>query len=125
MKSLFPLKFCGHRWLENGKTISRFMEIKEKVTKYLTLSKERKNRPVKDERFPLLLKNTKSKFFPANCEFSQSVCRDIEPFLKLFQAEKPLAVFLYSQLRELIRSLLERFCSTTCTGIECFTLQVD
>ena len=47
--------------------------------------------------------------FPAYCEFSQSVRRDIEPFLKLFQAEKPLAVFLYYQLRELIKSLLERF----------------
>ena len=109
MKSLFPLKFCGHRWLENGKAITLFMEIKEKVAKYLTLLKERKNWPAKDDRFPLLLKNTKSKIFPAYSEFSQSVCRDIEPFLKLFQAEKPLAVFLYSRLRELIRSLLERF----------------
>ena len=77
------------------------MEIKEKVAKYLTLSKEQKNWPAKDGRFPLLIKNTKSKIFPAYCEFSQSE--------KLFQAEKPLAVFLYSQPRELIRSLLERF----------------
>ena len=69
------------------------MEIREKVAKYLTLSKKRKNWPAKDERFPLLLKNTKSKVFPAYCEFSQSVCRDIEPFLKLFQAENPWQCF--------------------------------
>ena len=67
MRSLFPLKFCGHRWLENGKATTHFMEIKEKVAKYLVLSKERKNWPAKDERFPLLLKNTKSKIFPAYC----------------------------------------------------------
>ena len=85
------------------------MEIKDKIAKSVTLSKERKNWLAKDERFPLLLKNKNSKIFPAYCEFSQSVCWDIEPFVKSFQAEKPLAVFLYFQLRELIRSLLERF----------------
>ena len=26
-KSYFPLKFCGHRWLENGKAISRHLYI--------------------------------------------------------------------------------------------------
>ena len=38
-----------------------------------------------------------------------SICRDIEPFLNLFQLEKSLAVFLYTKLKELIVSLLERF----------------
>ena len=109
MKLFFPLKFCGHRWLENGKALTRFMEISEKIANYLTLLKKIKTWPPKDERFPLLLKNTKSKIFPAYCEFSLSICRDIEPFLNLFQSEKPLAVFLYTKLKELIVSLLERF----------------
>ena len=26
MTQLFPLKFCGHRWLENGKVLTRFLE---------------------------------------------------------------------------------------------------
>ena len=81
MKSFFPLKFCGHRWLENGKALTRFMEISEKIANYLTLLKERKTWPPKDERFPLLLKNTKSKIFPAHYESSSSIRRDIEPFL--------------------------------------------
>ena len=69
MKSLFPHKFCGHRWLENGKAITRFMEIKEKVARYLTLSKERKNWPEKYERFPFLPKSTKSKIFLLTVRF--------------------------------------------------------
>ena len=85
------------------------MEISEKIANYLTLSKKRKTWPPKDERLPLLLKNTKSEIFPAYCEFSLSICIDIEPFLNLFQSEKPLAVFLYTKLKELIVSLLERF----------------
>ena len=65
--------------------------------------------PAKEEIFPLLKKNIKSKIFTAYCEFSLGVCEDIEPFLKLFPSEKPLAVFLYFELRELITSLLEKF----------------
>ena len=34
--TFFPLKFCGHRWLENGKAIS------DKLVIFLVKSKERK-----------------------------------------------------------------------------------
>ena len=75
----------------------------------MTNLKESKSFPKNDERFPLLLCNTKSKIFPAYCEFSLSICRDIEPFLALIQVERPLAMFLYQKLRELILLLMEQF----------------
>ena len=31
VKSNFPLKFCGHRWLENGKALTRFLEVVDKL----------------------------------------------------------------------------------------------
>ena len=86
MKGNFPLKFCGHRWLENGKAITRFLEIIDQLSAFLVKSKGRKNFDPKDERFPLLLKNTSSKIFPAYYVFSSAICRGIEPFLTLFQA---------------------------------------
>ena len=113
MKFLFSLKFCGHRRLENGKVIIRFMEISDKVVTYMTQSNGQKICPAKGERFPLLLNNTKPIIFPANFVFSLSACRDTEPILKLFQSEKTLTVFLYSRLRELIAALLERFWDQT------------
>lgn len=82
------------------------MEISDKVGTYLAQSEEWKILPAKEEIFPLLKKKIKSKIFTAYCEFSLGVCEDIEPFLKLFPSEKPLAVFLYFELRELITSLL-------------------
>ena len=112
LKSYFPLKFVGHRWLENGKAIIRYLEIDDKLAKFLVKSQElkRRNFDSKDERRPLLLRVKQSKMFPVYCKFSLTVCRDIEPFLKLFQADRPLAVFLYSiKLMELIISLMERF----------------
>ena len=108
LKVNFPLKFCGHRWLENGKAIDRFLEVVHKLSVFFVKSKDRKNFDKKDERFPLLLKNTTSKMFPVYCEFSGAICRDIEPFMTLFQAERPLASFLYAKLKDLLYSLLER-----------------
>ena len=107
-KAYFPLKWCGHRWLENGKSIDRFLDVMSKLSVFLEKSKDRKNFDKKDERFPLLLKNTSSKLFPIYLEFSNCICRDIEPFLTLFQAERPLAVFLYAKLTEILTSFLER-----------------
>ena len=113
-KCNFPLKFCGHRWLENGKAITRFLEIIEKVSLFLKKSQEKKRRNFdkKDERFPLLLKNTSAKIYPAYLEFSNSVCRDIEPFLTFFQAERPLGVFLFTKLKDMFVCLLERIVTT-------------
>ena len=111
LKAYFPLKFAGHRWLENGKCLARYLEIYEKIGKFLKKSGEekRKNFDSKDERKPLLLRVTHSKMFPAYCEFSLSVCRHIEPFLTLFQAERPFSVFLYSKLLDLVLALMGRF----------------
>ena len=107
-KVYFPLKWCGHRWLENGKCIDRFLDVMSKLSVFLDKSKDRKNFDKKDERFPLLLKNTSSKLFSVYLEFSNSICRDIEPFMTLFQAERPLVVFLYAKLLEILTSFLER-----------------
>ena len=61
LKSDFPLKFCGHCWLENGKCTRKYtrsMDLIDKISIFLKKSKdeERKNFDAKDEHFPLLLK---------------------------------------------------------------------
>ena len=43
MKSFFPHKICGHRWLENDKTLTRFMKISEK--EQIILHYRRRERP--------------------------------------------------------------------------------
>ena len=111
LKSYFPLKFAGHRWLENGKCLERYLEIQDKIANFMKASelKNRKNFGPKDERKPLLVRVTNSLMFKVYCEFSLSICRDIEPFLTLFQAERPLCVFLFSKLVDLLTTLMQRF----------------
>ena len=59
------------------------------------------------ERFPLLLQCSSSIVFQAQCEFSLCITKEIEPFLKLFQCEKPMAVFLFAEVKTIITSPLE------------------
>ena len=48
---LFPLKFCGHRWLENSKAIIRINKISKHMVGYMDYIIEKKRMPSKDERF--------------------------------------------------------------------------
>lgn len=54
------------------------------MIKFLREYKAADKFPAKDERFPLLLQSITSSIFPAYCEFSLSVARDIEPFFDPF-----------------------------------------
>ena len=47
----FPLKFCGHRWLENGKVLTRFFKVIEMMVKILREFKAAKKFPTKTNNF--------------------------------------------------------------------------
>ena len=51
---LVPLKFCGHRWLENSKAISRILEIYPYLQTYFKCLSAEKKMPKDDERFQLV-----------------------------------------------------------------------
>ena len=42
-------------------------------------------------------------------EFTRCIINDIEPFLTIFQTERPLAVFVYEKMKELVVALMIRF----------------
>ena len=45
----------------------------------------------------------------ATLEFFLFICNEKEPFLTFFQGERPLAIFLYEKLKELLLSIMGRF----------------
>ena len=109
VKGLFPLKHVGHRWVENGKVIDQFLVVGNKFLVFLRQYEEEKKLPRDDERFPLLLESFSWCTGNAQYEFCLVVIRNIEPFLTLFQFEKPLAPFLFEKLKGLIVLILQRF----------------
>ena len=86
---LFAQKFCGHRWLENGAALKRAIEINQNLKVYFKDLKGKKNIPTNDDRF-----TTASDKLVA-LHFSLCISNEIEPYLVLFQAERPLTVFLF------------------------------
>ena len=103
---LFPLKYCGHMWLENGKVMSRLIEILQMVCKYIdSLKKVPKN----DERFTVVKEACHNPIFICILQFSLCVANNLEPFLKLFQSECPLAFFLYEKVKEIMIALMTQF----------------
>ena len=105
---LFPEKFCGHRWLENGKTLDRAIVTYSNMQSYVKWLTENKKIPKNDNRFELLIEKLGEKLFRAELEFSLYMAKIIEPFLEMFQAERPLAVFLYEELSTLFDTLLSK-----------------
>ena len=81
-KSYFPLKFCGHRWLENGKAISRYLHIHVQLRTFLVSYKRSSHQRMKDFHY-----FSSSIVSQSQCEFSLCITKDIEPFLKLFQCD--------------------------------------
>ncbi len=59
-----------------------------------------------------------------------TICRLLEPFLTLFQVERPLAPFLYQELFDIMRNLLSTFVndsiiSAITNGSRLCTIDID
>ena len=85
---LFPQKFCGHRWLENGKALKRVVQLHSYFKRYFSYLKEEKKIPPKNDRFTTILDKMGFPLHLATLEFSLFICNEIEPFLTFFQAER-------------------------------------
>ena len=108
---LFPLKYCSHRWLENLAVISRIIEVFDKLKAYVrSVQKRPYSQQPQIASFQTLKTNLERDSDATLClaklEFSKFVIDALEPFLRQFQAEKPLAVFLYENLKTILVMML-------------------
>ncbi|KAG8179991.1 hypothetical protein JTE90_007959 [Oedothorax gibbosus] len=105
----FPLKFCKHRWVENEIVLVRLLEILPDVKSYIKEIERKKLPRPNNKSFVVLQDMIKDELFPAKCNFILSVVKDIQPFLKLYQTDRPMLPFLNGDLNNLLKDLLNRF----------------
>ena len=105
---LFPLKFCGHRWLKNSPAITRLLEILPYLKKYFIWLVEHKKMPKDDNRFTHIKQKLNWCITEPMLKFSLCIMNELDPILSIFQSEKPLAPFLYGSFKDVVTSLLER-----------------
>ena len=108
--TVFPKKFVGIRWLENGAVASALLEILPNLKEFVNSVEAKKITITKGKSYEILVKDLKNmKILTARLEFFVSVARELEPFLREFQGNQPLAPMLYDKLRFIMTSLFKRF----------------
>ena len=101
---LFPMKYCGHRWFENIPVIDCIIKILPKLKVYSNeIKKDSDTKTYKS------FKAAVNVMLPIIVEFCRAFSTTMEPFLRCFQSEKPMAIFLYGKVGEIMLSLMERF----------------
>lgn len=103
-KTVFPLKHCTTRWLENVPSVDRLLEIFDDVKKFVESRKNLNTKPLKNVSTQL-----KDIFLKCKLAFFKNISLECVPFLRKFQTSDPLAPFLFSELQIVVRNLLERF----------------
>ena len=107
---VFPLKFCGHRWLENVPCAERALQVWPHIKVYVAKVKGHKDLEPSCKSFKSIEQWTKDPLLEARVEAFLSVARDLQPFLHKYQTDSPMLPFLAEDMLKMIKRLLSRYC---------------
>ena len=109
---LMPLKFCKTRWVENVSVLERALHVLPNLKTYVKAVDEKKI-PKPDTKTYETIKNAcKDQLLEAKLEFALSVANEVTPFLRLYQTDKPMVPFLATDLYNMLKDILSRFCKS-------------
>uniref|UniRef100_A0A915HG20 BED-type domain-containing protein n=1 Tax=Romanomermis culicivorax TaxID=13658 RepID=A0A915HG20_ROMCU len=100
----FAEKFCTHRWIENVSVTERALLILPSLKRYVQCVVKKPD----VGSFEQLEAELRCTFLEARLEFFKAVAMQLEPFLKKFQSDQPLAPYLYEELSTVVKSLASR-----------------
>ncbi|RUS74969.1 hypothetical protein EGW08_017282 [Elysia chlorotica] len=105
--SKLPLKFCGHRWLENVPAAERALQIWPAILRYLSaVKKGTVNKPGCKSFLTLVVVDKEGGYlFKAKLHTFIFTAQIAKPFLEKFQADAPLSPFLGADLFALTKRL--------------------
>ena len=104
-----PLKFCRHRWLENALPAMRAIELLPALELFVKAALQKKITLPQSATFQAVKSGVTNPLMACQLSFFASVAKLIEPFLTKYQSDRPLIPFLYSDLHDLLKNLMQRF----------------
>jgi len=108
--NVFPLQFCGTRWLDDRKVAERALSCWENITKYtLEVSKYPKSKIPKCSSYISVVAAVNDKLTIAKLHVFVLVANILHPFLEQFQNDKPMIPFLGEGVHKLINCVMENF----------------
>lgn len=109
---VFPMTYCGHRWLENVPVAERMVAILpdlELFVKSIPKSKTLWTNYKNNENFLFLQKTLTNSLILPRLQFFISIGHTFSKFLTHFQTEHPAFPFLGEEMVILIKGILSRF----------------
>ncbi|CAI6352627.1 unnamed protein product [Macrosiphum euphorbiae] len=119
----FPLKFCPVRWLQNIQVAERAEEILPNLLKYVNFVKNTPREPTSLS-YKIMINCLNDKLLKPKLAFFKSLANDVEPFLRNYQSDAPMAPFLYTDLKTIMETVMQKFIkkeifeSTSITSID-------
>ncbi|XP_063218622.1 uncharacterized protein LOC134528886 [Bacillus rossius redtenbacheri] len=105
--SLFPLKFCPVRWLDNVPVADRALKILPNLRNYVAGLKS--NTEPTCASFVIVKSAIKDVLLGPKLAFFSSVAAEVEPLLKEYQTNDPMAPYLFSDFSSVIKNFMTRF----------------
>lgn len=98
------------RWLENLTVANKSITLLPYIKEYCNQAALNKTEPKEHAGYQSVKKAiNEDKLLKAKHLFWISLAQDFQPFLKMYQTEKPMVPFLASDLQNLLRSVMNRF----------------
>lgn len=108
--NLFPLQFCGTRWVEDSNVAKRAVICWDNVKKYIhRISSGPKNKIPKCNSYKVISDAVKDNFTPAKLHVFISISNLLKPFLMHFQTDKPMIPFLAQEISKIIKEIMDKF----------------
>nr|XP_020447106.1 uncharacterized protein LOC109955353 [Monopterus albus] len=106
---VFPLAFCGHRWIENLPVIDRAIAVWPMIVMYVNAVTQKKLPNPRSSSYDSLAEARNDPFIMAKFHFFMAVSRTFSTFLTKYQTDEPVLPFISKDLVMLMKSLLKRF----------------
>lgn len=101
--SIFPLPFCGHRWIENLPVVSRAIEMWPTVEMYVDAVSQKKLPAPRTLSYDCLAAARQDPLILAKFHFYMAIARAFTPFLTKYQTDEPVLPFISQDLTSLIK----------------------
>ena len=108
--SVFPLRFCCVRWIENCSVAERGIFIWNNIKKYVhTIESGPKKNIPKCASFKTVSLAVNEPLTCAQLQLFIITANVIEPFLKMFQSSKPMAPLLAEEIHKIFKAIMGKF----------------
>ncbi|XP_049270810.1 uncharacterized protein LOC125758087 [Rhipicephalus sanguineus] len=108
-KTMFPLRYVAHRWVENVPVIERALALWPDVAMYIESARRKEVNQPKCASFQNLHNFCGDPLIQAKLNFALAIALILKPFLTEYQVDQPLVFFLARDLEAIVRKLLTKF----------------